>query len=318
MKRYMLNPRQSGVVLVIVLWMLALITVMAGSYAAATRTETIAAAAATSNAKARAMAEAGIWKGVSRLLRRTAADTWRADGSVVEYAFRDTDLRFAIQDQNGLIDLNRASAELINGVFTAAGVVSRDAIELSDAVIDWRDTDKRKRPRGAEDPAYQAAGLAYGAKDGPFNTVTELQQVLGVTPEIYARVVPLLTVHSSKGVVNLDTAPLSAMQALPGFDDVTIEQVLDARENGTLDVVLAGLPASARKMIGFGEGKLFEIRAEGRSGNAFARISAIVSPQAVGAQPYTVVVWNNDAEPFEQPASDNFDDAYLDDELIDG
>ena len=32
---------------------------------------------------------------------------------------------------------------------------------------------------GAEDADYEAEGLPYGAKDGPFQSVEELRQVLG-------------------------------------------------------------------------------------------------------------------------------------------
>jgi general secretion pathway protein K len=47
---------------------------------------------------------------------------------------------------------------------------------LVDAILDWRDEDDLHLVNGAEDPDYKAAGLPYGAKDGPFDSLEELQQ----------------------------------------------------------------------------------------------------------------------------------------------
>jgi general secretion pathway protein K len=56
------------------------------------------------------------------------------------------------------------------------------AESLADAIADFRDADNLKHLRGAEEPEYRAAGLAWGPKNAPFQTVEELQQVLGAQP----------------------------------------------------------------------------------------------------------------------------------------
>ena len=56
----------------------------------------------------------------------------------------------------------------------------------------------RLRPNGAEEAAYRAAGLPWGPKNAPFETVEELQQVLGMTADIYKRVAPSLTTYSGE------------------------------------------------------------------------------------------------------------------------
>ena len=83
--------------------------------------------------------------------------------------------------------------------------------------------------------------------------------------------------------------------------------MIDARETGILDTVVAGLPADVRKMVASKEGQLFEIRAEARSGNAIARVSAIVSVVSNRGQPYSIIVWNNEASPLPESDLDPFD-----------
>jgi len=69
---------------------------------------------------------------------------------------------------------------------------------------------------GAEDSAYAAEGLPYGAKDGPFPSVEELRQVLGVTPELYARLAPELTVDSGVDQVDQQFASAAVLAAVQG------------------------------------------------------------------------------------------------------
>jgi general secretion pathway protein K len=85
-------------------------------------------------------------------------------------------------------------------LFEVAGLSSADAGRFVDAVADFRDPDLEQRPAGAEDPDYAAAGFAHGAKDAPFGTIDELQQVLGMTVELYDRLAPNVTVYSGRRI----------------------------------------------------------------------------------------------------------------------
>ena len=84
-----------------------------------------------------------------------------------------------------------------------------------DAIADFRDKDDLERLNGAEDSAYSAAGRDYGPKNARFETVDELRRVLGVTPDIYRPLAPLVTVHSGRRGINPVTAPHALLLALP-------------------------------------------------------------------------------------------------------
>src|SRR3546814_4962341 len=102
-------------------------------------------------------------------------------------------VRIEVVDESGKVDLHAADVDLLARLFTVVGVDQATAGDIAAAIADWRDADDLTQPQGgAEDPAYASAGLAWGAKDAQFDTVAEVEQVLGMTPAIYARVAPLL------------------------------------------------------------------------------------------------------------------------------
>ncbi len=78
---------------------------------------------------------------------------------------------------------------------------------MVDRIADFRDANDLHRLNGAEDPDYAAAEMPWDAKDAPFEALEELQQVLGMTAEIYERVVPALTLYAGARAPHEPTAP---------------------------------------------------------------------------------------------------------------
>src|SRR5262249_59960302 len=67
-----------------------------------------------------------------------------------------------------------------------------------EASLDYGDGDDVKRPKGAEQADYLAAGRLEGPKNAPFAATEELSQVFGLDPELLAKVTPFVTTHSGK------------------------------------------------------------------------------------------------------------------------
>ncbi len=78
---------------------------------------------------------------------------------------------------------------------------------MVDRIVDFRDPNELHRLNGAEDPDYAEAGLPWDAKDERFEALEELQQVLGMTAEIYERVAPALTLYAGRRPPHEPTAP---------------------------------------------------------------------------------------------------------------
>ncbi len=91
---------------------------------------------------------------------------------------------------------------------------------LAAAIYDWRTAADAPSPNGAKLPQYQAAGLAYGPPGLPFGSVGEVGLVLGMTPEVMARLAPELSVWTDgdPNPVAASPAVRAALHALLGFD----------------------------------------------------------------------------------------------------
>ena len=106
---------------------------------------------------------------------------------------------------------------------------SQQAQEIASAILDWRDPDDLLNlPGGAEDPQYASENRPYGAKDAAFQTISELQQVLGMTPELYAKLQPFITIYSGLARPNPSFAPPEVLAAM-GLQAPQIAQLLAER-----------------------------------------------------------------------------------------
>lgn len=284
---------QGGIALVIVLWVTALLGVIAASYALSIRTETVLARNWVESAQARASAEAGVRIALLELLGSNADTGWRADGTVHQTTFNGSALRIAIFDEGGRIDLNAAPGGLIDGLLRSVGVDDEERKRLVDAIMDWRDEDRLRRDNGAEEDDYAAAGLPYGPADKHFSSVEELALVLGMAPALYRKIEGALTVYSGEAGINPAAAPRQVLLAVPGIDAAEMERYLQLRQQNAGDVPPpSGLPGrylSLRRTSG-----IFSVQVEAKTaGGATERLAVVVKPTGLagqgGSQPYVVL-----------------------------
>jgi general secretion pathway protein K len=226
-----LRRPQRGIALIMVLWLTVLIAVIGSSFAYSMRGEALAARNTMSLAQARAAADGSVERMAYELTRaRVSVDAWAADGQPHAWNDGDVALTASAHDESSRIDLNAASDALLKGMLENVGGQDRETAQRTvDAILDWRDPDELKRPNGAEAPDYQAAGSKYVPTNSPFESVGELQRVLGVGPTLMARVAPLLTVYSRQQGINLQTAPREVLLALPGVTPEQVDAFIAAR-----------------------------------------------------------------------------------------
>ena len=220
---------QRGVAFVLVLWLLALLTILLGSFALIASTEGLQARHLFETTEARYAAEAGVNRAVYQLAIPDPTQRWIPDGRKYELEFERAKLAIEITDETGRIDLNAADTLTLANLFLAHGLAQDEADRLAAAIMDWRDTDDLVSPNGAEDPDYEAADLDYGAKDAPFDTVSEVQQVLGMTYDLYLRLQPSLTIYSGQPTPNPAFAPMEVLRILPGMNEDLARQIIEAR-----------------------------------------------------------------------------------------
>ena len=95
-------------------------------------------------------------------------------------------IHYSIRDENGKININTASRDVLIKVLTANGLqLGSDRDTIVDSILDWIDKDDRHRVNGAESDYYHGLSPAYAAKNGPLDSLEELLKVRGVTPELF-------------------------------------------------------------------------------------------------------------------------------------
>lgn len=218
------REHQRGIALVLALWMTILLTVIASSFAFSMRSEALAARNAVSGAIARALADGAVERMGFELQRpRNGPDIWVADGQVHQWQEGEAVIMATAVDESAKIDLNAASDVLLRGLLqNLGGLGAEDAQHVLEAILDWKDRDDLRRPNGAEAPEYRSAGRKYRPTNAPFEAVGELRLVLGMTPALYDRIAPSLSVYSRQAGINPATASRDVLLAVP---NVTPEQV---------------------------------------------------------------------------------------------
>lgn len=187
-----------GAALVLVLWLLALLTATIGAFALSARIEYLQGRLSTDLGGGRQIAHAGIDYALSRMRATPTQPAWHADGRRYRWQFdgRTVDLR--VIDETGKVDLNLADRHLLEELFHALEIEPTRATRVAGAILDWRDADDLRQPAGgAESADYIEAGYPHGAKNARFDSINELQRVLGMDAVLHAKVAPFVTVFGT-------------------------------------------------------------------------------------------------------------------------
>jgi general secretion pathway protein K len=222
--------KQRGIALLLVLWMLVILIGIIGVFALISRTEMQQGKYLSRGVQARYGAESGVDVAVLRLGQNDPLMRWVPDQR--EYTFQTDKTRHEIRvlDESGKVDINVAGADILVPLLRAFELDQVQAESMSSAILDWRDADNLLNlPGGAEDPQYESADRPYGARDNAFQTITELQQVLGMTPDLYQRLAPFITIYSGLARPNPSFAPPEVLAAM-GYQGPQIAQLIAQRE----------------------------------------------------------------------------------------
>jgi len=190
-----------------------------------------------------ALSEAAIHRAVLGLLDTRPEARWRRDGVPYEFSFDGTRITTRVQDELGRIDVNRADGSLLIRLFESVGLDAQSASILVDRILDWRDTSPLKRLNGAKDREYRDAGYFYRPRSGAFQSLDELKLVMGMTPDLFRRVEPALTIYSGRPAFDATVAPREALLALPNAGSTSIDSQIASR---TGETVASPLPLPGR------------------------------------------------------------------------
>jgi general secretion pathway protein K len=301
-----------GIALLMVIWIFMVLSVLSAEFSRGMRDDAIATQNLAEEIQARGVAIAGVNKAIYRMLHARQNQTedddpnavpvdapppWLPDGRWHEEPYWGGTYGVRIIDEGGKISLNRADETLLRKVFETLGMKPDEQEEISDAIIDWRDSDDMHRLHGAEDEYYMKLPEPYHAKNGPFDSVDELLQVRGITRELFYGTqnegfgasdkppIPLrevFSVFNRSANINVRTAPVAVLRVVLGGDEDAVEEIVTARDedpSSVLGLIRAKVADQllARRLVDRAPSRVaIEARATMQNGRVQARVGAIV------------------------------------------
>lgn len=293
------RSKQKGIALVLVLWVSVLIAVLLASFSLSARVEALQGRNLLDSTRARYAAEAGLHRAAYELRGSNPDTRWIADGRVYPFEFEGAEVEVELYDETGKVDINVADAVLLSALFRLGGLDQVEADALAAAVMDWRDPDDLISVNGAEEREYEAADRSYKPRNAPFETVSEIQQVLGMSFELYRELEPLMTIYSGRAQPNPAFASPEVLQLVPGMNSDLVRMFVQQRERppgapGQPPLPLA-LP-DGTPVVAQGGGLTYTIRSRATlPGGASASLEATVRLGAsmVARRPFRIVRWRD-------------------------
>jgi general secretion pathway protein K len=289
------HARNRGSMLVLVLFLAGLLGVFAAVAATAMR----AAANSSRSFAENLRAEESFRAAIEQIVGQNGGKIAGLSGSSVAI-FGPTQVFVTARDEAARIDLNRAPAELLAGLFRQVGIPADQADVYAARIVDWRDEDDKVEKGGAERAAYRALGRVDGPRNGPFVHVAELALVLGIPTPVAAAVSPYVTIANGHEQINPLLADPPVLLALPGTSANRVRDFLSRRRNSTapFETLISSLgPVEAFVSADPGSAVRFEARVRMGPNNE-RRFEAVVYVVEGDSEPFRILAW--DASPPER------------------
>jgi general secretion pathway protein K len=225
-----------GFALLIVLWSMVLLSLFFARLVSAGRSEAEIAFNLRAAAQRQAQADGILYSVIFSLLGPTPGP-WRADGAVHRIRLPAAIASVSIENLDGRINPNSASPALLDALLSRLGADAMTARNVSQAIADWRSPDAQ----GVfEAPQYLGAGLSYTPAGSPFQSIGELGLVLGMTPDLLAKLAPHVSLYNGDNPNPLDADPV-VRHALHDIGMATSSRGTHPLRSVAINVVIAGI-----------------------------------------------------------------------------
>jgi general secretion pathway protein K len=254
---------EAGFALLVVLWSLVLISLIVTQLMSDGRLEAQRIANGRIGVTGQAAVDGAIDEALFHLLDQSEHH-WAADGAPHDIWIGGVRVTVVATNEADKVNPNIAPKELMSALLHRVGVAQREAVQIANAIENWRTQAGDSNDQAA---AYRAMG--YLPPGTPFQSVEEIALVAGVTPDLLIRLMPHLQVYRA-------LLPRSS-----GIDPVVVAALAD----------WSGLPPSTS---GSGTDETFVALSAVASGRGDARASrqAVVQLEpAAKDSPFHVLAW---------------------------
>lgn len=270
---------QRGIVLILVLWILTILMVISLSLSYAVKTELMGTFAYREEAENKYLARAGIERAKMELVykkihRNPEDESWADNGEIHSFDLGRGKVAVRIINETGKIDINYAQESLLKRLFVNQGLTEEEADEIVDCIADWKDPDDIPRLKGAEKDYYSSLKNPYKIKNATFESIDELLFVKGMTRQLLyggdgkRGIIDMLTVYSRMPTININSAPLEVLKAVPGISSEMANAINERRKEkplrNTQDIadILGESMAEAMRYINFQQSALYTLESE--------------------------------------------------------
>lgn len=167
------------------------------------------------------------------LTKQSAQGTQSAAGGQWNFygqPFAVGDATIRIQDTSGLVNAVSPSEKLMSRFTEQEAGNTVLGRQFAAALADWQDTDQTTRPDGAEQAEYSPGMI----RNSSIQYLEEWLFVKGMTPELFYKIRPLLTLFSQGLNINQQPEELWKLS----FDQRVANELIQARLAGKLDSAL--------------------------------------------------------------------------------
>jgi general secretion pathway protein K len=285
------DNRESGFILVPVLWILLTLAGLAGLLSVYLINTAQALSLDDDHLRSAALVSASLELAAYDLSSQpkpqrpaTGSFSFRLDHARVTVAF---------QSEAARIDLNHAPKEMLANFFQVLGARADDAAEYANRIVGWR-TPPSDDAADAESLLYRTAGVGHLPRGAPFASVEELRLVLGLPPALADRAMPFITVFSGRREIDVLEAAPEVLASLPGMTPDLMTSFLQQRatlHRDTRSIAAALGPAQAGATIEVGDS--LRVRTAIAFDNGRQAMTETVILLDGGEDPYRILSWRD-------------------------
>ena len=183
--------RQEGFALLMVLWTMVPLALLVTQLVAAGRTEVQIAGNQRAGAVAEAAADGAVHAAILHLLQ----NAWVPDGQVRMLNVEGAAIEVRVRSEAGKVNPNTAAPEELRALLANLGVEAARAGSLSRAIVDARPAGAGSVPGRQKPESLRGSRSRFGPPRAHYDSLAELGLIVGMTPSIFARVEPFLSVY---------------------------------------------------------------------------------------------------------------------------
>ena len=293
-------PKDSerGMILVVVLWTVAMMTIVVVALSVYAQRSLSLAGVETSRLRTEMALKSGVEAGGAMILGTKPDRRIFSDGRPVRVDLGGGQLvDIGIRDATGLVDINRAQAPLLAGLFSRVSESNADPEKFAEAIVAWRELYGGGEKKSGATAEVEGEGGKKPEEPPPvFFSLAQLYGIEGMKPAELDKMLPYISLYSHGGRINPMAAPEPVLQSVPDMEADDIAKLREARIRRNVENPgVQGILAKYENFLTVAESSVYLVTVKAVSGGgliAGSRLEATIVLNTDGTVPFRVLAWS--------------------------